>query len=121
MRIAPTSYVALAVLAACGPSSVSVVQGEPDAAPDVASPDGATTEEPEADALGSQEGSPEEDAPADITDDGPCAIAVESHPVEGNLHQPICSPLTYGTNPPSSGDHYGIWAAYKTYAAPFPP
>src|SRR5437773_1150900 len=107
MRIAPTSYVALAVLAACGPSSVSVVQGEPDAAPDVASPDdaakvdasgqrdGATTEEPEADALGSQEGSPEEDAPADITDDGPCAIAVESHPVEGNLHQPICSPLTY--------------------------
>jgi hypothetical protein len=28
---------------------------------------------------------------------------------------PVCSPLTFGTNPPSSGNHYAIWAAYQTY------
>jgi hypothetical protein len=33
---------------------------------------------------------------------------------------PLCAPLTYATNPPSSGNHYAIWAAYQTYDRPFP-
>jgi len=33
---------------------------------------------------------------------------------------PVCSPLTYATNPPSSGNHYAIWAAYGTYDRVFP-
>ncbi|HZU83441.1 MAG TPA: DUF3105 domain-containing protein [Polyangiaceae bacterium] len=32
----------------------------------------------------------------------------------------VCSQVTYGTKPPSSGDHYPIWAAYETYAAAIP-
>lgn len=31
---------------------------------------------------------------------------------------PICSPLIFATNPPSSGNHYAIWADYRTYARP---
>jgi hypothetical protein len=34
---------------------------------------------------------------------------------------PTCSPLTYGTNPPSSGNHYAIWADYRTYDRPILP
>ncbi len=55
-------------------------------------------------------------------EDGPsCAVVVAAHPIEGNLHMPLCSPLAYGTNPPSSGDHYPIWASYRTYTKPFLP
>jgi hypothetical protein len=46
---------------------------------------------------------------------GTCAPVVESHPIEGANHMPVCSPLTFGSNPPSSGNHYAIWAAYQTY------
>jgi hypothetical protein len=48
-----------------------------------------------------------------------CNPVTEKHPSEGNLHQAICSPLVYHTNPPSSGDHYPVWAVYKSYAKPF--
>lgn len=55
-------------------------------------------------------------------DDAPtCASLVESHPDEGNLHMELCSPLSYATNPPSSGNHYFVWAVYQTYDQPFPP
>jgi hypothetical protein len=51
-----------------------------------------------------------------------CGAVTEQHPSEGALHQTaICSPLVYGTNPPSSGTHYPIWAAYQTYTKPFLP
>jgi hypothetical protein len=43
---------------------------------------------------------------------------VASHPIEGAQHVPICSPITYATNPPSSGDHYPSWADYRTYDRP---
>lgn len=42
------------------------------------------------------------------------------HPSEGAGHSNLCDPLTYGTSPPSSGVHYPVWAAYKTYAQPVP-
>jgi hypothetical protein len=53
-------------------------------------------------------------------DEPSCALVFGCHGIEGAAHLPICSPTTYGTNPPSSGNHYGIWAAYKTYTKPFP-
>jgi hypothetical protein len=49
-----------------------------------------------------------------------CQATIASHPVEGVQHVPICSPLSYQTNPPSSGNHYPMWAAYQTYDRPFP-
>jgi len=53
-------------------------------------------------------------------DAGDCQATVASHPIEGGQHMPVCSPLSYGTNPPSSGNHYPIWAAYQTYARSIP-
>jgi len=62
------------------------------------------------------------------TPSGPCeggggagaTLGVASHPTEGALHTVVCTAVSYGTNPPSSGTHYPTWAAYKTYAAPVP-
>jgi hypothetical protein len=42
------------------------------------------------------------------------------HPSEGAQHIVVCDPVSYGSKPPSSGRHYGVWPAYKTYAAPVP-
>jgi hypothetical protein len=49
-----------------------------------------------------------------------CDTVAEAHPIEGQTHVPSCSPVSYGTNPPSSGNHYPVWAAFKTYAMPVP-
>jgi hypothetical protein len=50
-----------------------------------------------------------------------CVPAVESHPIEGADHLTPCDPTPYNTNPPSSGDHYGVWAAFRTYDVPVAP
>jgi Protein of unknown function (DUF3105) len=53
-------------------------------------------------------------------DAGTCSAVVAQHPDEGAFHVD-CTPIPiYGTNPPSSGNHYGTWADYKTYDAPVP-
>ncbi|MGD0524289.1 MAG: DUF3105 domain-containing protein [Polyangiaceae bacterium] len=46
---------------------------------------------------------------------GPCNAVVQQRAIEGFTHVPICSPVTYISNPPSSGNHYPIWAAFQTY------
>jgi hypothetical protein len=51
---------------------------------------------------------------------GSCDAVVQQHPIEGFTHVPVCSVVDYGTNPPSSGNHYPIWAAYKIYTSPVP-
>jgi hypothetical protein len=48
---------------------------------------------------------------------GPCNAVVQQHAIEGFLHVPVCSDVTYLTNPPSSGNHYPIWAAFQSYDA----
>jgi hypothetical protein len=35
-------------------------------------------------------------------------------------HVATCTPVKYATNPPSGGDHWRIWAAYKAYTTPVP-
>jgi hypothetical protein len=40
--------------------------------------------------------------------------------VGGAVHLATCTPIKYATNPPSGGDHWGIWAAYKAYTKPVP-
>lgn len=35
-------------------------------------------------------------------------------------HVPTCTPVQYATNPPSGGDHWGVWAAYKSYETEVP-
>ena len=51
---------------------------------------------------------------------GFCGAVTQQHPIEGATHVAICSYVEYHTLPPSSGDHYPVWAAYMTYDQPVP-
>jgi hypothetical protein len=53
-------------------------------------------------------------------DGAACNTTVTMFPVDPSPHVPLCSPVVYTTNPPTSGPHYPLWAAFKTYAAPVP-
>lgn len=62
-------------------------------------------------------------APGDaalLVDAGPCHTTITAYPTVASPHVPVCSPVTYGTNPPTSGPHYPVWAAYQTYASAVP-
>lgn len=49
-----------------------------------------------------------------------CEVVTEQYPTEPAIHVAECSPLTWGSNPPASGNHYPVWAAFKTYDQPVP-
>jgi hypothetical protein len=51
---------------------------------------------------------------------GVCGAVEQEQPIEGWTHEAVCSYIEYFTSPPSSGNHYPIWAAYKTYTTPVP-
>lgn len=60
------------------------------------------------------------DYDAEPIDGSTCGAVVQQRPIEGALHVPPCSPVSYVSNPPSSGNHYPIWADYKSYDEPVP-
>lgn len=47
-------------------------------------------------------------------------VEVTRIPEPDFLHITPCTPITYATNPPSGGDHWPIWAAYKIYTEVVP-
>ena len=48
-----------------------------------------------------------------------CDVTIESPPVGSSVrHLPPGTAITYCSNPPSSGDHYGDWASFQEYSAP---
>jgi hypothetical protein len=49
---------------------------------------------------------------------GTCKPLIQSWQDEGHNH--VSGDVTYCTSPPSSGDHYGVWANYTVYDAPVP-
>ncbi len=50
-----------------------------------------------------------------------CEVVItENLPVEGQTHLVVCDAVTYETNPPSSGDHWPLWAEYRLHEAPVP-
>ena len=49
-----------------------------------------------------------------------CSVDIASHEPDEALHVTECSHIDYSTNPPSSGMHYSVWAAYQTYDFPVP-
>jgi hypothetical protein len=51
---------------------------------------------------------------------GKCDAVEQEQAIEGFTHVDVCSYVEYFTKPPSSGDHYPIWAAYKTYTTAIP-
>lgn len=46
---------------------------------------------------------------------GACKIAVAEQALAPGNHVTLCSDVTYATNPPSSGNHYGVWADFGVY------
>lgn len=44
----------------------------------------------------------------------------EPVPSEPIIHSKACSALSYSSNPPSSGPHYGTWADFIEYETPIP-
>jgi hypothetical protein len=49
-----------------------------------------------------------------------CNAVTQQHAIEPADHVAECSRIEFGSNPPSSGRHYGTWAAYREYAVPLP-
>lgn len=70
--------------------------------------------------VASDEGEPDAPSYAASALTGPCAAVVQQHAIEGRTHVPVCSGVEYGTKPPSSGNHYPIWAAYQNYTTAVP-
>jgi hypothetical protein len=53
--------------------------------------------------------------------DAMCPIAIDAPPFLPAMHVMIPSDVTYDSNPPSSGPHYSIWAAYQEFMTPVDP
>ncbi len=49
-----------------------------------------------------------------------CEVTLESFPVGAIQHLPEGTAITYCTNPPAGGDHYPVWADFKTYETSIP-
>jgi hypothetical protein len=49
-----------------------------------------------------------------------CSIAYEPSNCTKQAHATECGLVSYGTKPPSSGNHYPIWAAYQQYTVALP-
>lgn len=50
-----------------------------------------------------------------------CTVVIDNNiPVDSAMHLPTCTPVDYGTNPPSGGNHWGIWANFKEYQNALP-
>jgi hypothetical protein len=63
------------------------------------------------------------DAPADeptYLQDAACLVALDSPPLLPAIHVAIGTDIVWDSNPPSSGPHYPIWAAFQAYSAPVP-
>lgn len=44
-----------------------------------------------------------------------CNVMQDESPPSSAVHLPACSAISYDTDPPSGGDHYGTWAAFQSY------
>jgi hypothetical protein len=49
------------------------------------------------------------------SDPGACQQISETHPPASASHLATCSDIPYDSNPPTGGDHYGVWAAFQSY------
>jgi hypothetical protein len=49
-----------------------------------------------------------------------CDVTTSTEPAASRNHHDPCSAIDHPFVPPSSGDHYSIWANYVTYTSPVP-
>ena len=59
---------------------------------------------------------PRIDAPIHV--DAPCTVIIDAPPYMPASHVAIGTHVDYDSNPPSSGPHYPIWAAYQVWDTP---
>jgi hypothetical protein len=52
--------------------------------------------------------------------DAGCFVEIDQPPLLPASHVPIGSEIQWNSNPPSSGPHYPVWAAYQAYTSPVP-
>jgi hypothetical protein len=52
--------------------------------------------------------------------DASCPVTIASYPLLAAMHVAIPSNIQWNSNPPSSGPHYPVWAAYGQSHAPVP-
>jgi len=58
------------------------------------------------------------DEPVTVETAGGCSALVDTPPLLPAAHVAIGTDVTYSSNPPSSGPHYPIWAAYQEFTTP---
>jgi hypothetical protein len=58
------------------------------------------------------------DAPAES--EASCLITIDTPPLLPGTHVAIDADIQWDSNPPSSGPHFGVWAAYQAYTFPVP-
>jgi hypothetical protein len=56
----------------------------------------------------------------EVLADSSCGAVAREFMIEGASHVADCSPVSYGSNPPSSGTHYEHWASFRVYDSPLP-
>jgi len=53
--------------------------------------------------------------------DASCPVEIDSPPLLPGIHVPVGTDITtWDSNPPSSGEHYPIWAAFQEFSTPVP-
>ncbi len=58
---------------------------------------------------------------APLPGESECVVTITTNiPIPKAIHVAACTPVEYATNPPSGGDHWGVWAAFTTYEIPVP-
>lgn len=50
-----------------------------------------------------------------------CVVTItDNQPFEGHTHVPVCTGVPYETSPPSSGNHWPVWAQFRAFDTPVP-
>jgi len=52
--------------------------------------------------------------------DAGCAVSIEAWPLGAGLHVPVGSVIEWPSNPPQSGTHYPVWAAFQEFSTAVP-
>jgi Protein of unknown function (DUF3105) len=56
-----------------------------------------------------------------LSGESECKVEITTGIQWGDIaHVPVCTQVQYSTSPPTWGDHWLIWAAYKKYTTPLP-
>lgn len=50
--------------------------------------------------------------------DASCPVTIDTPELLPGVHVPEGTPITYNSNPPSSGTHYPIWANFQEFTTP---